>query len=214
MFDTDLSKLQQLQSAVRQGLETGKWKAVDSYIDDNCSLVFNFGSPHEGEAFDDEVFDYILELLSDEQFLTVHITQSVILILHYDFNLLSSEQRGRVLIVMEHAYPFITYIVGIFLLAETMGKYYCDRNSLLSLERLVKHSPPAQRELAVMGIGYISRNKSDQSLAERAKALLLQMSTDPLDEVKYEALRCLARLNVPGRESKRTGRFKRPSKRQ
>ncbi len=188
-----MTLVQELKDIVNQATLTGDWSDLNAYTDINCSFTFNLSPPNDSNVFDEKLFEYMVELLSTPTFIADQQCHYIINIIEYDFNLLSSVQRQRVLEVLDTAFEQISDPLGIFLVAEILGEYFCNDNSLCILVRHKDSVSEAVRELVATGLGYIARNDGNKDLASRAQNILNEMLSDSSPEVRVEAGLCLGR---------------------
>jgi hypothetical protein len=172
--------------AVEVGLQTGDWSGVDAFVTDNSSFTYDFEVPPDLEPFDEAMFAELLMLLSSERFRGAEGTSSVLILLEYDWGILTPSQRTQLMPAMVDAYPHLADCLSVFIVAELLGAYYCDARSLSALIGLKNVQSESHRALVVMGLRAIVKNTDDPDLALRARAELLSMREDPSVEVRQE----------------------------
>jgi hypothetical protein len=171
---------------VEVGLQSGGWSGVDAFVTDNSSFTYDFEVPPGLKPFDDALFNQLLTLISRERFLQAEGTSSVLILLEYDWGILTPSQRTQLMPAMVDAYPHLADCLSVFIVAELLGACYCDARSLNALIGLKNVQSESHRALVVMELRAIVKKTDDPEIALRAHAEMLSMRADPSDVVKRE----------------------------
>jgi hypothetical protein len=182
------------EAAVREGIATGKWERLEDWIWEECTFVDNEGTPSEGDSFSGEVFQNILSLLRQQDFLDADGSFNVLRILENEWALLSGPQKEQLLPALLQAYPKFKDWMSWFLIAEILGDYFVTPAALDALRQLKGCRDEKARSLIPMGLGDMVKKSPDEDLAGRAYRELIGMRNDPSEAVRGEVETSLQRI--------------------
>ena len=172
--------------AVALGVSSGEWGGLEAWIFDESRFCYNYEDCHDDDPFDDAVFDLIVGLLGQDDYLGSPGSFNVLRIVEYDWGRFSENQKSVLLAALEAAYPVFNDPMSWFLSAEILGEYFCDRNSLEALLRLKRIEGEGARSQVAFGLGLLARKASDEGVAAQAAEHLGRMTDDPSAVVKGE----------------------------
>lgn len=182
------------EAAVREGVATGKWGRLEDWIREECTFVDSEGTPSEGDSFSGEVFQSILSLLRQQDFLDADGSFNVLRILEHEWVLLSDPRREQLLPALVEAYPQFKDWMSWFVISELLGDYYVTPAALDALRKLKGCRDETARSLVPMGLGDMVKKSPDKDLAGRAYRELLGMRNDPSEAVRGEVETSLQRI--------------------
>ena len=181
--------------AVADGIQMDNWEPLKAWTLSESSFSYNYGSEAE-EVFDEGVFQDILLLLKQQDFLDAKGSFHVLRIIEYDWSLLTTRQKAELLIPLQVGYSLFKSPMSWFIIAEILGEFYADVNSFRVLQELKKISKDGPRSLLPMAFYQIIQNCQDGSLSQEAYKELKSMSDDPTRDIKNEAEALLRRQRV------------------
>ena len=182
-------KIAQLYNkAVYKGIETGDWNFLES-----CFIEM---SEYEGDpsVFPEGVFEQITQLLSTTCFLQATGSHNVLRLLQYDWDILSDDQKQKLLSLFEESYFKFKDTLSCFLIAEILGLRYCNAESLDLLNKLSMGALEDVRVFIPMGFFNIASNSSNAQLRIESYRALARMRNDISAIVRAEATNLLAQL--------------------
>jgi hypothetical protein len=144
--------------------------------------------------FSEHNFELILALLDRRELLEMDGSFYILRVLENDWELLSDEQKQRLLPALETAYGLFKDWMSWFAISELLGEYFGDEQALQSLSRLKTVRAEGPRSLVPHGLEHIVKGARDEDLASRAYTELLSMRNDPSEQVREEAKLSLQRL--------------------
>jgi hypothetical protein len=182
------------EAAVREGIATGAWDRLEDWILEGCTFVHTHGTPARGDRFSEEVFQRIVSLLDQVDFLGADGASNVLRILESEWGLLTAQQREQLLPILLEAYPKFKDWMAWFLISEILGAYYVTPEALDALRQLKTCPIETARSLIPMGLEGIVKNSPDGGLASRAYQELIAMRNDPSEQVRAEVQTSLQRI--------------------
>jgi len=182
-----------IEEALCQAISIGGVAQFEEFcdaLDDNLTFCKNFP---------EEIFQMILSLLKRREILELEESHCLFInVLLINRELLSEEQKERLLPALKDSYERFEDWMSWFVISEIIGEFYQDRRAfetLCSLKTLSKECP---RAFVPHGLEHIVQNESDEELSREALAELLQMKNDPSEQVRYEVSISLQRLSNLG----------------
>jgi len=175
-------------NAIYQAVETGDEVLLARAADELWTLALNL------DSFPEHTFQLLLELMTQTKFLELTGSWRLLSSLENMWDLLSGPQKGRLLPVLECAYPMLKDWMAWFVISELLGEYFMNEESLEVLNRLKTIEPEGPRSLVPHGFEHIAKDSKEPDLAKRAYLILLQMRNDPSKEVRDEVELSLRRL--------------------
>lgn len=162
---------------------------------DDCTLRFELlRCQGTFSRFPEPLLVTLLRLMDDSRFLKSEDSWRVLKLLENAWDLLAADQRDRLLIAIERAYPRMGHWMGAFFLSELLGSMYCDDSALEVLDRLYTQCPSPLREFIPHALGHIARGAATVRVRECAKERLRQIASAGTGRVREEALCELAGL--------------------
>jgi len=174
------------EEVISRAVATGDWSNLEEWITKESSFSFNYGSSPDDAPFSDQVFDLILGLLKQQEFLEAEGSFNVLRILEYDYSTLSDHQKEELLPALEAAYSKFRSSTSWFIISELLGEYFGNDAALQTLCRLRSISDEDSRSLLPMGLLHIAKKCNDPDLSERACVTLMQMRDDTSEQVLSE----------------------------
>jgi hypothetical protein len=159
-------------------------------------------------SFSPTLFKELIKLLTLHAFLTLEGSFPLLKIFQDSFDYLTEDQKDELLRVLEACYQDLTDPTSCFLVSEIVGESYCDERALETLRRLKATKADVPRSLVPHGLEYFARKCGERELARLAFNELLQMRSDPSENVRDEAITSLNQLTrhgwPPSNESRET----------
>jgi hypothetical protein len=190
MNDFDLTPLQDL---VREVLQDRNEQKLKEFID-KVDLYIIVEESDDAGSFPDSVFDFIMNLMDHEMFLTMDGSSKLLLVLETDWSRFVEEQRRNLLERIGSSYGRFKDWMSWFILSELLGQYYCNADAFHLLIQLKNTSDIRARSLVAHGFEHIAREAEDKILREQAVSQLRSMRLDPSPEVQSEAAEALAKV--------------------
>jgi len=181
------------KSAVQSGLTSEDWEPLEEWITHKSSFSFREGRSEDNQTFDARLFDYLLFLLQESDFLQAEGASNVLFLIEDDWSLLSSKQKEIILPELIRTYPLFKDPMAWFAIAELLGEYFADENAFRALQQLKNVKDEEPRSLVPMGFEQIVRHSSKE-LATRAFNEIIKMREDDSEQVRMEANISLNRL--------------------
>jgi hypothetical protein len=169
--------------------DSNKLKGV---VDDFATCCYNENP--DGLEFNERVFNFILEMMSQPQFLNMEGAHHLLYLFEYDWAMLTPLQKIKLSGAIEHSYHKYKDWMACFVLSELLGKNYCDENAFQVLHKLNNSLREIPRSLLPMGFEYLARGTSDLVLKNKSISELKRMTTDSSKQVQKEANESLSRL--------------------
>jgi len=139
-------------------------------------------------SFSPTLFKELMKTLSLHEFLTMEGSFTLLKIFQDSFDYLTDDQKGELLRMLETCYEDLTDPTSCFLVSEIVGGSYSDERALQTLRRLKESKADVPRSLVPHGFEYFTRKCGDRELARLAFNELLQMKSDPSENVRDEAI--------------------------
>jgi len=165
-------------------------------VDEQASYCFKDSSASEHNSFPEQIFNFILNLMKQQQFLMMQGSWHLLMIFEYDWGLLSVSQTERLLSALEAAYTAFADWMSWFVISEILGEYFMDERSFQALCRLMNSAADDPRSFVPHGLEHIAKNNLGRDLAQKALAELLVMREDSSSQVRHEVNLSLQRLGV------------------
>lgn len=146
------------------------------------------------DHFPEHNFELILALLNRREFLEMEGSFYVLRVLKNDCNLLTDQQKERLLPALETAYGSFHDWMTWFVVSELLGEYFGDEPALRALSRLKTLCAEGPRSLVPHGLEHIVKGASGEDLASEAYTELLGLRNDPSEQVRDEVSLSLRRL--------------------
>jgi hypothetical protein len=146
------------------------------------------------EYFPEPSFELILTLLKRRELLEMDGSFYILRVLENDWDLLSDDQKERLLPALETAYGLFYDWMSWLVISELLGEYFGDEQALGSLSRLKTLHAEGPRSLVPHGLEHIVKGACDEGLASKAYTELLDMRKDPSEQVRNEVRLSLRRL--------------------
>lgn len=153
---------------------------------------------HSDQAFDERLFECILELMGQREFLNMDGTFDLLLLFERLWAGLTVLQKEKLINAIEPAYDRFADWMSCFVLSELLGEYYCDDRAFQLLCRLKSSTQGTGRALLPMAFEKLAQNTSDSMLRGKAIAELKSMTADRSQQVQGEAMDSLNRLAARG----------------
>jgi hypothetical protein len=185
---------QELQNMLRQAITTGNSTQVRDYAEEMLLLI------QDVDHFPKSSFDLILTLTTQQVFLEMEGSHELLLLFEHAWEFLSDDQKDRVLPVLENSYEQFADDLSWFVISELLGEYFRDDRALMALHRLRALEAEMPRSLVPHGLEHIVKSANDKALAKKAYEELLQMKSDPSEQVRSEVDISLQRLANRGYE--------------
>lgn len=144
--------------------------------------------------FSPTLFRELMKIISLHEFLTMEGSFVLLKIFQDSFDYLNDDQKEELLRVLETCYEDLTDPTSCFLVSEIVGESYCDERALQTLRRLKESKADVPRSLVPHGLEYFTRKCGDRELARLAFNELLNMRSDPSDNVRDEVTTSLQQL--------------------
>lgn len=148
----------------------------------------------EEGAWPASFFPEILNLLSDTRFLSVRTSYKLVHFIKGNWERLSPSDVSALKGILVAAFDKFGDFLGPFLVAEILGEFYPDQNTLAVLMTLNRISKAPARELVPLGFENLARATNDQTLRESAIRELNALLNYDLEAVRYEAALSLGRI--------------------
>ena len=145
-------------------------------------------------SFSPTLFRELMKIISLHEFLTMEGSFLLLKIFQDSFDYLTDDQKEELLRVLETCYEDLTEPTSCFLVSEIVGESYCDERALQTLRRLKESKADVPRSLVPHGLEYFTRKCGDRELARLAFNELLNMRSDPSDNVRDEVTTSLQQL--------------------
>jgi len=146
------------------------------------------------DHFPEHNFEFILTLLNRRDFLEMDGSFYLLRVLENDWELLSYDQKERLLATVETAYGLFKDWMSWFVISELLGEYFGDEQALQVLSRLKTLHAEGPRSLVPHGLEHIVTGARNENLTKKAYAELLCMRNDPSEQVRNEVNLSLQRL--------------------
>ena len=140
------------------------------------------------------LFKGLTEIISLHEFLIMEGSFVLLKVFQDSFDYLSEDQKVELLSVLEAHYEALADTTSGFLVSEIVGESYCDERALQTLRRLTETKADVPRSLVPHGLEYFTRKCGDRELARLAFDALLQMKSDPSEDVRDEVITSLKQL--------------------
>jgi hypothetical protein len=166
-------------------------------------LVDNIGTycykeSNDGEMFDNNLFNVIVEMMDEPQFLKMPGSYHLLMLLEFDWAMLSLGQKEKLLDAIARSYDKYSDWMASHVLAKLLGDNYCDEAAFTVLCELDKSSKETARSLLPMAFEYLARGSSDSTLKNKSIAELKRMLVDTSKEVQREANESISRIAQKG----------------
>lgn len=139
-------------------------------------------------------FREVLNLLSDMRFLSVRTSWNLLLFIKRNWERLSPAEVSALKNILVAAFDKFGDFTGPLLVAEILGKYYPDENTLSALKTLSRISKPPARELVPCGFETLAKATNDQTLRDSAIRELRTLLLDDSEAVRREAALALNKI--------------------
>jgi hypothetical protein len=144
-------------------------------------------------SFPDEVFQLILNLLSQKYFLELEESRPILYVLRSNFDLLSEPQKNEIFVALKNSYEKFRDWMSWFTISEIFGECFQNKQALQALCELKKIANEHPRSFIAHGLEHLAKSQ-DYNLAKSALDELLSLKNDPSERVQYEANLSLQRL--------------------
>jgi len=139
-------------------------------------------------------FPEVLNLLSDARFLSVRSSWHLLSFIRENWERLSPTEVFALKDILVAAFDKFGDFTGPRLVAEVLGKYYPDENTLSALITLSRISKPPARELVPCGFETLAKATNDQTLRDSAIRELRTLLKDDSGAVRKEAALSLSKI--------------------
>jgi HEAT repeat protein len=139
-------------------------------------------------------FPEVLNLLSDTRFLSVRTSWKLLLFIRQNWQRLSPTEVSALKNILVAAFDKFGDFTGPLLVAEILGKFYPDENTLAALKTLSTDSKPPARELVPCGFEMLAKTTCDQTLRDSAIRELRTLLKDDSEPVRIEAALSLSKI--------------------
>jgi hypothetical protein len=178
-------------SGIRRAVAQGDGATLQQLVEEVASYCFGDSST---DQFSPLLFDVVLESLGHERFWAMPGSYHLLMLLEYDWGMLSADQQTRLLPAIENAYARFEDWMASFVISELLGKCYADENGLATLKRLATTQAGRARSLVPLGFEHLARYAKIPDLKRESMDCLRHMLEDSSDEVRREAADSLNRL--------------------
>jgi hypothetical protein len=173
---------------LKTAITSGDPKALEKTAFDIGNTILQEG------VFPNDYFDGLIALLKDDRFLRLEGSWKLIRVFEENWSELSSEQRDRLLSMLEQSYQYFSDWMACFVISGILGEQYGDDRALNVLCRLKRSASEMPRSFVPHGLEHIAKQSPDAKLAMRALAELVEMQRDSSDVVRGEVEESLSRL--------------------
>ncbi len=161
----------------------------------DCAFYFMMVCCEAGiSTFPDALFNLIVTTMQDPVFLANEDAWKVLTILTSDWDMVTEDQRHRLLPAIEEAYTRFQHWMNVFNLSEILGDSYCDERAFKVVDRLYKLSSDMPRQFLPHVLEHLAKDAADQSLRDRALEKLRRIAATDSGATKREAQDSLAKL--------------------
>ena len=182
----------ELIEAIRQAVLKGDEDSLKQQTFELDSHLTEVGS------FSVDLFQELLRIIALPEFLNLDGSYVLLKIFEYSFDYLSEEQKTELLQTLEAVYDSFTDFTSCFLISEIIGELYGDERALQTLRRLKTTKAEMPRSMVPHGLEYFVKKSSNPQLAGLAFNELMQMKSDPSEDVRDEVSTSLAQLKKHG----------------
>ena len=182
----------ELIEAIRQAVLKGDQDSLSKQTYDLDSHLMEVG------YFSADLFEGLMDIIALPEFLSMEGSFVLVKIFEDGVNYLNEEQKTALLDVLERFYDSFTDFTSCFLISEIIGESYGDERALQTLRRLKTSKVEMPRSMVPHGLEYFVKKSSDPHLAQLACNELLQMKSDPSEDVRDEVSTSLAQLKKHG----------------
>jgi hypothetical protein len=152
----------------------------------------------EAGYFSPNLFQELLKIIALPEFLALEGSFVLLRVIEYGFDYLTEDQKTKLLEALEESYASFTDFTSCFQIAEIIGESYGGERGLQTLRRLKRSKADMPRSMVPHGLEYFIKKSSDPQLARQAFNELMQMKSDPSDDVRDEVNTSLAQLKRRG----------------
>jgi hypothetical protein len=142
-----------------------------------------------------ECLNLALEALTDVRLHRLPGGYHLLLLFQYDWGALSISQQQRLLTVISSNYDKYADWMGCHVMAELLGRFFCNQESLDLLAGLSKTGNEVARSFVPLGLESLSRETLDPNLRTAAINLLSKLANDSSQLVRDEAVVSFNRLS-------------------
>jgi hypothetical protein len=173
----------------------------DSGMLERCTVLapvlsYTVVSESGQDTFSDRIFDLILQLLEQEEYLQMQGSSYLVHMLELEWDMLSQEQKDTLLPGLETAYGRFRDWLSSFLITEILGECYANQKALDCVCRLESQKDLQHRALLPHAFEHLVRDSKDQDVKKKALERLRAMKNDPSENVVAEATLSLGRLGL------------------
>lgn len=148
--------------------------------------------------FPANLFHELLPIFTLPEFLAMEGSFVLVRLFAYNFSYLTEEQQNELLETLEKSYASFTDFTSCLLIAEMIGESYGGERGLQTLRRLKRSKEDMPRSMVPHGLEYFVKKSSDPQLSRLAFNELLQMKSDPSQDVRDEVGTSLQQLKKYG----------------
>jgi hypothetical protein len=141
-------------------------------------------------------FPEVLDLLSDTRFLSVRTSWKLLLFLRNNWDRLSPVEVDALKKILVATFDKLGDFTGPLLVAEILGKFYPDEDTLVALKTLSRVTKSPARELVPHGFATLAKETGDQTLRDSAIRELKALLQDDSEAVRSEAALSLSRIET------------------
>ena len=181
-----------LEEAIEQAIDSGQELQMEECASAISSAVV------ARSYFPEKYFDLILNFLNKKSFLTSKGSWHLLYLLDSNWEILSEAQKNRLLPWLESTYSSFTDWMAWFVISEILGECFANEQAFNILCRLKHIEAETPRSLIPHGLEHIVTDSDDQQLAQKAYTELLQMKSDPSEQVRDEVDTSLQRITNRG----------------
>lgn len=139
-------------------------------------------------------FPEVLNLLNDTRFLSLRTSWKLLSFIRQNWQRLSPTEVSALKNILVDAFDKFGDFTGPLLVAEILGKFYPDENTLAALKTLNRISKPPARELVPSGFEMLAKTADDPTLRDAAIRELKALLNDDSEAVSKEAALSLSKI--------------------
>lgn len=185
----DEVSLDRIQKDIHQAISDKNIIGFEKCVNDLDNGLF--GVNH----FPSEVFELVISLLKQKNFLELDDSWHLLTFIEFNWELISSSQKDRLLLSLEIAYVKFKEWMGQFVISAMLGEYFANEQAFEVLCRLGISENEDLRYFIPHGFEHIIRDSNDKELSQKAYNHLLQMKSDPSEEVREQAENSLLKVS-------------------
>jgi hypothetical protein len=162
-----------------------------------CRLTVEIEIDHlHSKLFPEKHFDFVCSLIRNKSFGRSSAAVQIIHLVMLEWDKLSSGQRHRLLVDLEHTYPKIRRRAWelAFTITEFVGEYYNSESAFEMFLRLAKITNGVPRWFLPHAFEHIAMNSENPNVAAAARNRLGALARDPSSQVRHEVTLSLARF--------------------